>query len=117
MFSEGNKYRNFCLKSGSKNIGSKVGKKRKVQASSKSHVNKKTRLISNIIHDSNQTNNPHELRPNYSIHESQFVGNNDGSSSSFLGTDKESSMNAIRVDNVLPEVNGENANGGLPSKF
>ncbi|CAK5102559.1 unnamed protein product [Meloidogyne enterolobii] len=117
MFSEGNKNRNFCLKFGSKNIGSKVGKKRKVQAGKKSHPNKKTRLISNIIHNSNQTNNPQELRHNYSILESQFVGNNDGSSSSFLGSGKETSMNAIRVDNVLPEVNGENAEGGLPSKF
>uniref|UniRef100_A0A915N2B2 Uncharacterized protein n=1 Tax=Meloidogyne javanica TaxID=6303 RepID=A0A915N2B2_MELJA len=33
----------------------------------------------------------------------EIRGNNAGSSSSFVGSDKESSMNAIRVDNVLPE--------------
>nr|CAD2181913.1 unnamed protein product [Meloidogyne enterolobii] len=86
MFSEGNKNRNF-----SPTLGTKVGKSRK--ASTKSHPHKKTRLISNIIHDSNQTNNPHELGPNYSILESQFVGNNAGSGSSFLGSDESNPTN------------------------
>jgi len=61
------------------------------QASTKSHPHKKTRLISNIIRDSNQTNNPHKSVPNYSIHESR--GNNAGSSSSFLGSDESNPTN------------------------
>nr|CAD2158002.1 unnamed protein product [Meloidogyne enterolobii] len=79
------------------------------QASTKSHPHKKTRLISNIIQNSNQTNNPQGSGPNHFIYESR--GNNAGSSSSFLRSD-ESNLTNKPETNLLNSTVHTNTNAG-----